>query len=153
MTTKRVKRQHPTDPDLFWCPKCSQYKKRGEFLKSKQTKCGLYGHCKRCCAVLRIISNRKNKETVNKRNREWRKTEKARASVAAYRSLKKDELRVWYKKRELNERLTASNQYIKRILKQRRGAIITPEIIELARGRLMLHRTLKEFKQCVSAMG
>ena len=30
-----MKRQHPTDPDLFWCSKCETYKDRSEFYRGK----------------------------------------------------------------------------------------------------------------------
>ena len=43
-----MKRQHPDNPELFWCPKCKTYKARGEFNKRKRNKDGIYEQCREC---------------------------------------------------------------------------------------------------------
>ena len=43
-----MKRQHPDNPDLFWCPKCKTYKARGEFYKTSWGNHGVTGYCKEC---------------------------------------------------------------------------------------------------------
>ena len=43
-----MKRPHPTDPNLFWCPKCEGYKDIGEFYKNKYTYHKISGYCKKC---------------------------------------------------------------------------------------------------------
>ena len=39
-----MKRQHPDNPELFWCPKCETYKVRESFGKTKR----LPGYCLAC---------------------------------------------------------------------------------------------------------
>lgn len=43
-----MKRQHPTDPNLFWCPKCRTYKERHEFHKAARGIYGVKAYCKEC---------------------------------------------------------------------------------------------------------
>lgn len=50
-----MKRQHPDNPELFWCPKCETYKDRGEFHKGHMEACKgcrkkvqLPKQCQRC---------------------------------------------------------------------------------------------------------
>ncbi len=43
-----MKRQHPTDPNLFWCPKCQGYKARGDFYKWGDRPIVIDSRCKRC---------------------------------------------------------------------------------------------------------
>lgn len=45
---KQIKRQHPTDVSLFWCPKCQTYKKKGDFAKRAKDKNGIQSRCKKC---------------------------------------------------------------------------------------------------------
>jgi hypothetical protein len=49
-----MKRQHPDNPELFWCPKCKTYKARGEFGGKDK----IDGWCKRCRAA---AENRRRK--------------------------------------------------------------------------------------------
>lgn len=43
-----MKRQHPTDPNLFWCPKCKTYRGKGEFGKDKNDPNGIASWCIIC---------------------------------------------------------------------------------------------------------
>ena len=38
-------RQHPDNPDLFWCPGCKKYKDKSDFYKTKR---GIHCYCKEC---------------------------------------------------------------------------------------------------------
>lgn len=65
-----MKRQHPTNHNLFWCPKCQTYKARGEFGKNAKLFHGIRGHCKCCCNQME--KNRvKDRDRVNKQKRDW----------------------------------------------------------------------------------
>jgi hypothetical protein len=44
----RRKRQHPDNPELFWCPRCETYKARGEFTSNNKNTLGVGGECKDC---------------------------------------------------------------------------------------------------------
>jgi hypothetical protein len=48
LAARRFYRQHPTDNNLFWCPKCKAYKPRNEFNINRSVKCGLHSPCKKC---------------------------------------------------------------------------------------------------------
>jgi len=43
-----MKRQHPDNPNLFWCPKCGTYKEREEFYIDKSRYSEISGECKKC---------------------------------------------------------------------------------------------------------
>jgi hypothetical protein len=43
-----MKRQHPDNPDLFWCPKCKTYKARREFGYARDRKQNIAAVCKLC---------------------------------------------------------------------------------------------------------
>lgn len=43
-----MKRQHPENPGLFWCPKCREYKQRLEFHRSKNDLNGIASPCIAC---------------------------------------------------------------------------------------------------------
>ena len=44
----KMKRQHPDDPDLFWCPKCETYKTREKFSINKSDLNGIANYCRSC---------------------------------------------------------------------------------------------------------
>lgn len=115
-----MKRQHPTDPNLFWCPKCKTYKARGEYDSCKTTRYGIGVYCKEC---RRNIRNK----TEYAKKRYWENPEqfreKARICVASL-----------------------ADSYIKSCLNTLEIAI-TPETIELKRQQIIMKRTLKEFKK------
>ena len=43
-----MKRQHPTDPNLFWCPKCWGYKGKDGFYKDIHDFNGISHRCVEC---------------------------------------------------------------------------------------------------------
>ena len=67
-----MKRQHPTDPNLFWCPRCKTYKAREEFFKKKTSKWGLAGMCKACASMAKRKYRENNPEKVKEANRKYR---------------------------------------------------------------------------------
>ena len=154
-----MKRQHPTDPNLFWCPSCETYKAREEFFKKKTSKWGLAGMCKACASM----ANRKYRENNPEKKKEWKRKyaennpEKVKEGKRKYRenNLEKEKERCReYRENNLEkekeryrkyaERL--SEGYIKNRLKQ--GNLpVTPELIEIKRQQIAMKRTLKQIKQ------
>ena len=67
-----MKRQHPTDPNLFWCPRCKTYKAREEFFKKKTSKWGLAGMCKACASMANRKYRENNPEKKKEANRKYR---------------------------------------------------------------------------------
>jgi len=43
-----MKRQHPENPDLFWCPKCETYKAKDEFHNNKNNLFQIGSWCRKC---------------------------------------------------------------------------------------------------------
>jgi hypothetical protein len=50
-TLGKMKRQHPTDPNMFWCPKCQGYKTKREFSGNKSKSFGIANYCRKCSAL------------------------------------------------------------------------------------------------------
>jgi hypothetical protein len=50
-----MKRQHPDNPDLFWCSKCKQYKAKEEFYTKRSNRNVINGYCREC--VKRQVRN------------------------------------------------------------------------------------------------
>jgi transketolase len=142
-----MKKQHPTDPNLFWCPKCKGYKTREEFGKTM-------GHNEVRAYCLPCEINRVY---------EWRKNnpEKVKASHKRYRENHKEYrteyTRKWQKKnpekqkemskiynRKMVDRL--KNCYLIQNMKYQ-GIFISPETIELKRQQITLKRNLKKLRR------
>lgn len=64
-----MKRQHPTDENLFWCYKCKTFKHRREFHKDNRSIHGIQGQCRECCHVGDI-----SKPRITKRQHQTDKT-------------------------------------------------------------------------------
>ena len=62
-----MKRQHPTDPNLFWCPKCKTYKAREEFYRRIDRTLGIAVWCK-CCDRQRQIKYRQTHQEQRRAN-------------------------------------------------------------------------------------
>ena len=150
-----MKRQHPTDPNLFWCPRCKTYKAREEFSKNKNCSFGVASPCKKC---------RKRWEQRYKdsgKAAEWRQRYRDSGKAAESQQRRKDsgkfaeyqqryrdsgkaaEAQQRYKKTQVAE---LREKYIKDRLRQK-GAPITKETIELKRQQITMIRRLKQFKQ------
>lgn len=54
------------------CNSCGKYKEIKKYQKNKRTKDGHYGICKECQNIKRCVYRNKNKNKINKQQREWR---------------------------------------------------------------------------------
>ena len=171
-----MKHQHPTDPNLFWCPKCESWTTIGDFHKHKGRKDGLTENCKTCnCQHLREY-HLKNKEKIKAKRKSYfdgRKEEK-RIYDKKYRTDNKEQKRktdeAWRKSHmdRVNELSRANNHrhWDKCLAKCRksnerlipsviRGNIWkglhirnpSEELMEVFRQRIIMKRTLKQFKK------
>lgn len=171
-----MKRQHPTDPNLFWCPKCKEYKEKNEFHKNKTNTNGITSTCKTCnCLRTKkyqtlnkeqikerrssyFLSHReeqriyckkwreKNKEQKKKNDKNWRLLNKERHYLACRKSALKNWDKVLERCRKTTEMLTPS---VVRGLIYRSLKIRnpSPEFIEVYRNGTLMRRTLKQFKK------
>lgn len=132
-----MKRQHPDNPDLFWCPKCRTYKVRGEFGYARDRKQNIAAVCKLCNNNWGKTNKEKRKETA-KKYRESHKKECKERTVAWARA-NKDRLN--------RKRIQGlADGYVVHCMR-RSSAPVTPETIELTRQRIIMKRTLKQFKE------
>ena len=137
-----MKRQHPTDPNLFWCPSCETYKAREEFSKNKNFSLGIASPCKKCRK--RYQQRYRDSGKAAESQQRYKKTHKGAESQQRYKdSGKAAEWRQRYKKTQVAE---LREIYIKKLLRQK-GAPITKETIELKRQQITMIRRLKQFKQ------
>lgn len=143
-----MKRQHPTDPNLFWCPKCQTYKAMGEFWKLKRHRSGLQSKCKKCQREYDDLNPLVHKKASLKYSQSHLEEKKAN-----YYANRDAFLVYWKKYRKLNphkydnlkkvysdkSRMTLNDCYIKRVLKQNESTITT-ETIELKRQAITIKR-------------
>lgn len=128
-----MKRQHPTDPNLFWCPKCKTYKARDEFsVRDSFYKSNLQAYCKACDRMRMSIYQKENTDKVIIINNKYRKTANGR---------EKNNQKA---KREVQR---CSNSYISGMLRAGGARSISPELIEIKRQQIIMKRTLKQLKQ------
>ena len=151
------RRQHPTDPNFFWCPKCKTYKARQEFYKNVKAFNAIDSRCKKCAIEYQVKRNRILYQA-NEQHRRWRiekvtnwgKENKTRyrennnKACALYRSRGKHKVPA----REYGRRQVATlgDTYVKGVLRAE-GLIVTTDMIELKRQSLLMKRTLGEFKE------
>ncbi len=130
-----MKRQHPTDPNLFWCPKCKTYKTREEF--RKRSSGGLSGYCVVCKQTADRDYQHGHTRENSLRCSRWRSDNAARERASHLK----------------NERLTRArigDLYVKQIIRQTLGMAardVSEEMITLKRQQIIMIRTLKQFKQ------
>jgi hypothetical protein len=144
------RQQHPDNPDLFWCPKCQTYSPLTDeyWYKRASSKDGFRGRCKSCMnqesknyydqhrneiAIYRRQYAEEKKEIINIRKRRWQDNNKSKRNEIAKKYQKKrvDEIRETY---------IISNM-------KRYYNVVTPEMVELTRQRIIMKRTLKQFKE------
>lgn len=168
-----MKRQHPENPDLFWCPKCQTYKARGEFYIERRDYNGISCRCKLCmrkhvkqwansnpqrtCQLRhdqylkhrnkRLASNRdrykRNKSSYLEKQSLYAKEHPEVHLLANRNYRKKNRIKLLEESRKATENL--SERYIKGKLR-RDKIVINPETIELKRQQIIMKRTLKQFK-------
>jgi len=126
-----MKRQHPTDPNLFWCPKCQTYKAREEFSRNKSLFNGIAKYCKICFKIFRDINYQRHISVHQERSKVNGKTQKHKNLVISYMKRRRDTLSSGYIAEKLN----------------RSRLPVSPETIELKRQQIIMKRTLKQFKQ------
>jgi hypothetical protein len=152
-----MKRQHPDNPELFWCPKCEGYKERGEFYKAIRSKHGITSYCKNHVDAAANIRKKENRTAESERRKRWRtdnSQREIRTREAYYGTDYWKKYRVRYREanRDIaNERrregiANVTDKYVRVKLKQADIAV-TPASINLKRQQIIMKRTLKEFKK------
>ena len=142
-----MKRQHPTEPSLFWCPQCQTYKARGEFGVDNTKKMQLPSACKQCRNMIRnqwrIENPEKNREEYRKYQRDPDKR-RLRDKIWRIANLERHRKSVNARSRKAVEEI--NNSYaIKRL--HSCGINPSPETIEIKRQGIIMHRTLNQFKK------
>jgi hypothetical protein len=148
-----MKRQHPDNPDLFWCPKCGEYHPiihfRGHqcrWCKAKYDTIYREQHAKKISERQKIYSSEHSDEAVV-RMREWREKNQSRAKELNYKTRRSWAVRNKDKLRDLEKSYRAELRefYINRMLRST-GIDVTPETIDLKREQIILQRELKQLK-------
>jgi len=138
-----MKRQHPDNPNLFWCPKCQTYKARGEFHENKSLgHGGLHCPCKVCRKDESRLRRINHKAFLKVKDREYQQKNWGahlnRCKKHYSRSI--TELSDWYIKQAIKH--TASGSGIA-------SNEINPAIIEIKRQQIIMKRTLRDFKKWI----
>ena len=164
-----MKKQHPTNPNLFWCPKCKTFKEKGIFKVDNSRPHKISSYCRLCGNALYAEWKRNKLKTdpayAKRQNActvEWKrnklKTDPAYAKrqnaycVEWHRNkLKTDPAYVnkeKFRKTKVCKHSVSElkDSYLKQRLKKI-GLPITPEMLELKRVQISMKRTLKEIKK------
>jgi hypothetical protein len=155
---EEMKRQHPDNPELFWCPKCKTYKARGEFNKRKRNKDGVYELCREChrkennkiyaTGYKKRWDDEHRDELRSKGRVRYQKQQKKmiKRSVAWQKNNPDTMHKIWNMagKKKI-ENITDS--YVVRCMRHTGIVDITPETIELKREQIMMHRELRQIKK------
>jgi ribosomal protein L20 len=123
-----MKRQHPTDPNLFWCPKCKQYKPLTDkywWKRYNKTGWSYRSPCIKCIKDYRVEHKDQYLEYVKK----CRKHNHYKTPPRPDHSRKSH--RLWVQR--------MGNSYIIRLL-TKSGVAINPETIELKRQAITIKR-------------
>jgi hypothetical protein len=152
-----MKRQHPTDPNLFWCQKCLKYKVREEFNKHKSKPFGINSWCKKCHRdyIKEYLYRAQGLALIRKRE----------LSKAYYSDHPEIAKKSWERRRQAflrdhhdvviqSKRKWTSNQvrevtdgYVKKMLRDHGVEQPSNELAEIVRQRIIMKRTLKQFKK------
>jgi len=108
------------------CSKCKIEKEESEFYKQKSRRNCLRSECKECMLNESKKYNKNNKEKRNEYRKEWRKNNKDNSSV-----------------RQKEQRKKLPDYYIKAKLGVKNPP---PELIEMKREQLTIHRLIKEME-------
>ena len=141
-----MKRQHPTDQNLFWCPRCEQYKIKHDFYSNKSMFHGISSECKEC--IKKECKSGYRKQALNRsyiKNREKIKERKRIALNLEYATdpTKIKERNSKYAKKTRRE---LADCYI--VAKLKRSKVqICQNTIEFKRQQIIAIRTLKQIKQ------
>jgi hypothetical protein len=168
---KHMKRQHPDNPDLFWCPKCQTYKERGEFAISRQRSSGVASVCKECMNEHtrvfyqdNLVKQRERSKAKQARHRKVIGKEgvavEAKEQYAKHRErvirheveyiknrrkLEPEWDKEWRARYKAKLVLELRDNYLTALL-NRVGIFVAPETIELKREQIILQRELKQLK-------
>jgi len=136
------KRKHPTNPDLFLCRVCNEYKGKREFTVCfRKVKDHIYGpylyfSCRKCKAIADRLSP-KRKESLMR----WGKL--------AHEKRKRDRLyrNAMCRRYQLKATECLTNGHLRRAIREKSGHEPAQEEIDLVRQRIIMKRTLKQLKQ------
>lgn len=135
------------------CSKCGEEKDLIYFRKDRRKKDGLYVWCKKCSSENNVKWQRENRE----KQRQFLKTyrEKNKEKIEASKKKLNEKYKIlrklnpqMFKERDRKARRikveTLSDDYVKQLLCLKDA---TPELIELKRNQVLIHRITKQLKQ------
>lgn len=142
------------------CSRCKKVKRKDSFHKNRSAKNGVKSRCKKC------ISETRDADWDNERNRRWRKNnpEKAKSKSKRFR-VKNPEKQVEYnrrnhknykkrypekvKKQKQEDRDNLAGWYVRKCLKKLGivGKAVTPELIEIHRAKILIRRLKKKINE------
>jgi uncharacterized short protein YbdD (DUF466 family) len=150
---EEMKRQHPDNPDLFWCPKCETYKVKDEFRVLKHRGGG--GVCAMCRSCERDGARdrrKRNPDNTAEYMRKKRKNEpdKIKKAQEKYNASLKGKLKNRRHVKYYNHLhcQNISDQYVKKLLSRcGYNGVLTTDIVDLKREQIMMHRELGQIKK------
>ncbi len=145
-----MKRQHPGNPDLYWCPKCGVYKPltiEYWYIRPESSD-GFRGSCKCCMNHENKRYVALNRKQLNNYRKEYNEQngEKIRANKYKWANNHIKERRESSSKWQMKQIDNLTDCYIRKILSSR-GIKISHQMIELKRQQITMIRTLKQFKE------
>ena len=141
------------------CSMCGEIKDVGLFSRDKAKMDGLKCNCKDCQKQTNIEWRLKNiderREREKEASAEYKKNNilKVRRNQERWRDGNRDIINKYLRKYNNNRIQNLLDSYICNELKKRGITTITPEIIELKREQLTIHRLLKEAKNGITGNG
>ena len=149
------------------CSKCGEEKELGEFYKDKFGKYGVRSICKICQKELHKINYIKNKKKVKDQKQRWAKAHRQQINIRQqqlrkansdrYRQYQRqwalkhpEQCKNWGRKRGRQEIINLADRYIKNILRSIGISQITPQMIQLKREQIMVHRALQSLKEAIN---
>jgi hypothetical protein len=156
-----MKRQHPDNPDLFWCPKCKTYKPLTveHWYKRSDSITGFRGCCKNCLDEMHKKYVKEHRVGIKLYLSRYATDHQPQIKCAQGKYLtnhpgrRKSSVNN-YAKNHYKENLARSKKgradlqdwYVRYVLKKYGIDNISPELIELKRQQIIMIRTLKQFK-------
>lgn len=158
-----MKRQHQTDPNLFWCPKCQMYKTRAEFPPSMRRKYAIDIYCRyhRNAIAKEWRDSNIYKVSESLRKCKEKHLQKYMEMTAQWRENNPGKIKDYSKKYHAEHRKERSDKNKQwrsdnpdKLIKARAIAAIkrnkqdfTPQLVDLISQRIIAKRTLKQFKK------
>ncbi len=140
------RRKSRENPNLFWCPSCKKYKDQTSFYRHKETRSKPNGISTYCieCTKEKWKKKEKDKEARRKYLKRYNSSFSGRFAIKrnSAEHIHDGSSARWAKEKREN----LSDVYVRRVLRQMGVQLITPELVQWERERIMANRKFRELK-------